>query len=407
MACDYKGQTAYLYRDIEKLRGHFLELSPVDKREINILCSDIRKFAGLSMPVTDIKGVRVHKKPSMHPSMFFSMIPAITRMSFYSGQTVGEYTGRFKSPLLRLMLGNIIGKDFCATGMIGTLATLASGDGGYPVGGSLGMASRMAEYFEKLGGRVIYKNMANRVLVKDGVARGIIVNGSKVEADAVIVTQDTRAAIDTMFENPINEPWAEKMRKNTRPMLDTFICLGIGEDLSDIPERVEFIPGRPFTCGGQPQEIIGICNYAGYKGYAPDGCSAITSIIVGDSYDFWKSCKENGTYQAEKEKMTASLIEILEEKYPKISGRVAVWDVATPLTYERYIHSYKGSWMSLMGKGSAPDRYPSKPEGIRNLYFASQRLMSPGGLPAAAVSGRRAVQYLCLDTDTVFQGCMD
>jgi len=57
-----------------------------------------------------------------------------------------------------------------------------------------------------------------------------------------------------------------------------------------------------------------------------------------------------------------------------------------------------------MGKGSKMESYPSKPESIKNVYFAGQRIMIPGGLPVAAETGRKAVQYLCRDTDTVFQG---
>lgn len=91
-------------------------------------------------------------------------------------------------------------------------------------------------------------------------------------------------------------------------------------------------------------------------------------------------------------------------KYPQTAGKIAVWDVATPLTYERYLGSYKGSWMTIMGKGQRQTNYPSKPESIQNVYFAGQRLVSPGGLPVALETGRRAVQYLCRDTDTVFQG---
>ena len=124
---------------------------------------------------------------------------------------------------------------------------------------------------------------------------------------------------------------------------------------------------------------------------------------MGDSYDFWKQCRENGTYEAEKQKVAESVIRALEQKYPSIEGKVTVWDVATPLTYERYLGSYKGSWMSVMKKGQANIQYSCKPQSIQNLYFAGQRLMTPGGCPVALSTGRTAVQHLCLDTDTVFQ----
>lgn len=355
------------------------------------------------MPIIDVKGVKVKNKSSIPVSMLFKMLPSMPHISFYAKQSVEEYSKRFKSPLLQLLFQNIIGSDFAASGMVLTLATLASGDGGYPEGGSLGMAVRMAKYFEKLGGTVKYGCKVDKVLVQDGIARGIIVNGSQVQSDSVIVTEDTLVAIDKLFDSPIHEQWAENMRKNTKPILDTFICTGIKADLSHLPERLEFIPDKPLMCGGVSQPVIGICNYAGYTGYAPQGCSTVTSIIMGNSYNYWKSCKENGTYYNEKQKLAEAFIDILAKKYPETAGKVEVWDVATPLTYERYLGSYKGSWMSKMNKGESYTSYPVKPENIQNVYFASQRLKSPGGLPTAVTSGRNAVQYLCKDTNTVFQ----
>lgn len=406
LAFDYQGRTVYLYRDVEKLRRHLLELSPEDAKEIDRLCRDIRKFSRMSMPLMDIKGVKVKKKSSPPLSALFDVLPALPRLSFYSNQTVKEYAGRFQSDAIRLMLENIIGPDYVASGMIFTLATLASGDGGYPEGGSLGMAKRMAESFERLGGTIQYGKTVGKIAVRNGAAHGVIVNGEVVEADAVIVTLDTLVAIDTLFEPPIREPWAERMRQTTKPMLGTFIGAGVEADLSGLPERVEFVPEKPLLCGGIPQTVVGINQYAGYKGYAPEGCTAVTSVIIGDSYDFWKRRKEDGTYNAEKERLAQAFLEILAEKYPQTAGKIAVWDVATPLTYERYLGSYKGSWMSMMKQGKNSGCYPSKPESVRNAYFAGQRLREPGGLPVALDSGRKAVQTLCRDVDAVFQGCI-
>ncbi|MFB0921584.1 MAG: NAD(P)/FAD-dependent oxidoreductase [Oscillospiraceae bacterium] len=406
LAFDYDGKTAYLYRDVEKLRRHFLELSPEDKKEIDSLCRDIKKFSKVSMPVTDIKGVKVKNKSSMPISSIIKMLPAIPRMSYYGKQSSAEYAARFKSPILRHFIENIIGPEYAATGLIFTLATLASGDGGYPLGGSLAMATRMAKNFVKLGGSIQYGKAVTKVSVQNGAANGVFIGGEFIPADAVIVTQDTLVAIDKLFDEPIHEPWAEKMRESTKPVLDTFICLGVEADLSGLPERIAFIPDVPVVCGGIQQPYVGLCNYAGYEGYAPEGCTAVTSIVSGDSYDYWKSCRENGTYQAEKERLANVFIDILAKKYPQTAGKVAVWDVATPLTYERYLGSYKGSWMTLMGKGEKQTNYPLKPESIQNVYFAGQRLVSPGGLPVALETGRRAVQYLCKDADTVFQGSL-
>ncbi len=403
VTAEYNGQRACLYRDIERLRKHFMELSPEDEKMTNSLCRDLKRFSNINMPVMDIKGVKAQEKSSMKFSAILKMLPAIPRMSFYANQSVKEYASRFKSPIIRLLLENIVGPEYSATAMIFTIATLVSGDGGYPAGGSLAMANRMAKYFGKIGGNIIYGNKVGKVIVENGIATGVIINEQEILADAVIVTLDTRVAIDTMFETPIAEPWAEDMRKNTKPLINTFISIGVEADLSDLPERFDFGLDEPIMCGNIVETGIRICNYAGYKGYAPEGSTSITSPILSDTYDFWKNCKENGTYAEEKEKLATAFIDMLARKFPQTAGKVAVWDIATPLTYERYLGSYKGSWMSVMNKGDKGTSYPSMPKSIKNVYFAGQRLQSPGGLPVALDTGRKAIQYLCRDTDTVFK----
>ena len=398
------GKRASLYRDIDMLKHHLTNLSPVDKQEIDRVCVDIKKFTRMQMPAIDLPKLKV-KYPAKFPlSKLFAMMPAMPRMKYYQNMSARELADRFQSKQIQNLLLNIIGEDYAASGVLFTIATLAAGDGGYPEGGSLAMAGRMAKYFESLGGTINYRTHVDQVLVEDGVTKGILVGGERVFGDAVILTQDTLSAIDTLFEEPIREPWAEKMRTETNPMLDVFVGIGVEVDCSDLPESCTFPTSEPIMIGNLTFKSLGYNNYAGVKGYAPEGCTTLTTALIGDSYEFWKQCRENGTYEAEKRKVAEAVVRELIRKYPKLEGKIAVWDVATPLTYERYLSSYKGSWMTLTKKGQGNVSYSGKPESIQNLYFAGQRLMSPGGLPVALMTGRTAVQYLCLDTDTVFQG---
>jgi len=400
------GIRASLFRNLDIMRAHFLMLSPCDHKEINKLCNDIKKFSKMQMPAMDLPKLKA-KYPSKFPmSMLFSMIPAISRMKYYQNLSARELGEKFKSPQIRELLTNMIGDDFNASAVLFTIATLVAGDGGYPVGGSIAMAERMAKYYQSLGGKIIYKTKVEKVIVKDGVAKGVIVNGEEITADAVIVTQDTLNAIDTLFDAPIHEPWAEEMRTKTIPVLNTFIGIGVESDLSDLPANLTFRATKPIKIGRIQYDNIGYNNYVGFSGYAPQGCTALTTALLGNSYDFWKQCREDGTYEEEKKKLAESIILELTMKYPQIADKIAVWDVATPLTYERYLGSYKGSWMTLTKKGQGNVQYSGKPESIADLYFAGQRLTTPGGLPVALMTGRTAVQYLCLDTDTVFQGEM-
>ena len=315
-----------------------------------------------------------------------------------------EYAERFEHPAIREILKAVVGNDYNASALIFTLACFASGDGGYPEGGSLGMALRMAKYYEDLGGKIKYGRRVQKVLVEDERAVGVVVNDEKILADAVVVTADTLSAIDNLFESPLHEPWMEKMRASTELAMNTFICLGVEADLSDLPENMLFLFDTPFLYAGKEINSVSINNYAAFKGYAPKGCTSITMALMGDTYDYWENAKTNGTYEKEKEQLADAIIERLSAKLPQIKDKVAVWDVATPLTYERYCGTYKGSWMTIMGRDYKTTAYPNTSENIANLYFAGQRLQPPGGLPVALATGRTAIQYLCKDTDSVFQG---
>lgn len=223
-----------------------------------------------------------------------------------------------------------------------TLACLASGDGGYPEGGSLSMALRMAKHYENLGGKIKYGKRVQKVLVKDGRAVGVVVNEEEILTDAVVVTADTLSAIDNLFDKPLHEPWMDKMRTNTKLAMNTFICLGIEADLSDLPENMLLFFDAPVSYAGNEINSVAINNYATFKGYAPKGCTSVTMALMGDTYDYWKNAKTKGIYEQEKKQLAATIIEKLSTKLPQIKDKVVVWDVATPLTYERYCGTYKG-----------------------------------------------------------------
>lgn len=401
---EFADKTVCLYRDLDRLEKHLIEVAPEDEKQIRQLVKDVRKFMKVDMPITDLKGVQVARKRTMGMRDMLAMLPAMPRMASYANQTARTFAERFQSPLLRTLFAGMVGEDMAATSLVFTLATLASGDGGYPLGGSLAMARRIAETLEGLGGTIEYRCPVERVAVEDGRAVGLVVNGERRTFDAVIVTQDLRVAVDALFDPPLAEEWAQRLRANVSPILDTFVSLGIRADLSDVPESVGFPVSDPVFCGGQRHDNLAINNYAAYEGYAPEGCTAVTLFMSGDTYDWWAARKADGTYDEEKRKLAEAIIAALSKKYPQIEGKVEVWDVATPLTYERYLHSYKGSWMSNMVPGEKMVSYPAKPEGIASVYFAGQRLVAPGGLPTAADTARTAIQHLCRDTGTVFQG---
>ncbi|MCP1111372.1 phytoene desaturase family protein [Ohessyouella blattaphilus] len=396
-----------LYRDPNRLQDHLLKISPVDQSAINTLIKDIKKFGNVSMPMVDIRGVKVKNRASMPPSLVLSMISALPRMSKLNSISIKDYVAQFQHPGIRKLLLSVIARDdYAATSLVFTLGGLAMGDSGYPTGGSLRMAQNMAQTFKSLGGKLETSQKVERIEVKDGKAVGVWVNGTLHKAEAILVTQDTLAATQSLFSTSLREPWIERMQREITPINNEFICLGVKADLGTRPSNMIFPLDPPLQVGAYSYDTIGCNSYAKYEGYAPVDRTSLTCIFGQDNYATWKTAKENGTYNDKKTELAKMVIDRLAHLLPETDGKIELWDVATPLTYERYCGSWHGSWMSVMKPGTKNQQYPCKPSTISNLYFAGQRLMIPGGMPVAAYTGRQAVQHLCRDAGLVFQSMM-
>ena len=260
----------------------------------------------------------------------------------------------------------------------------------------------MEQTFLSLGGKIEYRTQVDKVIVQDGVAKGVKTKNGELFADAVIVTQDTRAAVDNLFEEPLQDKWVLKMKQKVITEQNVFVCLGVKADLSHLPYACVIPLKEPLEYAGCKWNEIRINNYAKYKAHSPEGCTSITSLLIGDCYDFWKKVKADGTYKAKKDELGKLFVDAVAQVIPEVKENLEVIDVATPCTYERYCSSFEGSWMSVWKKGGSQDNYPQTLKSVKNVYFAGQRIMMPGGLPIAVYTGRRAVQLLCKDNHVEF-----
>lgn len=388
-----------------KIKKHLLAISPQDEKAIKQLIKDICALKTTAMPVMDIKGVKVKQKSSMPLSQLYGYMKAGRTMVKLSKLSIDEYVMRFKHKGIRQLLSAVVSMgDYSAMALLFTLGGLAANDSGYPKVGSLQLAQNMVNTFKSLGGTIEYNKKVDHVNISESKTNGVWIVDQLYPADAVIVTSDTLSAIDHLFTQPLQEAWMNKLRNEIKTINCTFISLGVKYDMSNLPENIVLSLKRPFMYYGKPYTSININNYSTFEGYAPKGCTAITTMFFDDTYDEWKQSSLDGFYQHKKAILAESIIQLLENEIPELKGKVEVWDVATPLTYERYCGAFRGSWMSVMKPRTNSQSYPSKSGHIRNLYFAGQRLMVPGGMPAAMMTSRTAVQYLCKDTDTIFQG---
>ena len=399
-AVEYKDQTINLYRDIERTAEHLSAVSPNDRQRLRRLVSEVKAFSNMHMPIFDIKGVKTLNPKRFRIGTLLKMLPAFSKIGRLNKMSCKDYTDQFEHPGIGRLL-KIVPDDYSAVSLIATLSTLNEGDGGYPEGGSLAIADRMVKTFEGLGGKLLLKTQVKKIIIENKKVTGVKLENETLDADAVIVTQETIAAAMRLFDIPLEEKWLTELRNNTQSAACVFVGVGIRTKIPQMPIPA-WKPEEPINYAGKTLTEIYFNNYAVYEGYAPAGCSTLTTALMGDTYDFWKKAQEEGRYEKEKRALADQISRVICGKYPQVEGNIEVIDIATPLTYERYTGAYHGSWMSVTGPGNKMKVYPAFIKNINGLYFAGHRLMPPGGLPVAASMGRQAAQMVCRQFDVMF-----
>lgn len=381
-----------LYRDLSRME---------DSRAMRRLRFHVRCFRHFHTPILDLPGLKCRYPRGFHPMEFVKMLPAVLLSPYLMTLSARKYLSRLEDEDLRNLFYAVVDPGINALSLIYTLSTFAAeGDSGYPEGGSLRMARNMADTFIGLGGEIRYRTPAACILENPEGGYLVKTASETLEADAVIVTLDARKAIDKLFPEPLQDKWARKMRKNLCTEHCMFLGLGVRASLSDYPRSMQVVFDPPLEAAGIRYPFLVVNNYSRDAAYAPEGCTVITALLGGPSYEYWKAAKADGTYKEKKQQVVEAFIQRISRFIPEMEGNVEVSDLATPLTYERYCDTFEGSymthWLPWTFVPNAPARYK------KGLYFAGQRTVYSGGLPPAACSGRTAAQHLCRDLGVEF-----
>jgi len=399
-AIESENQILYLYRNIDKTIKQLIAFSPKDKKKLNRLAKDVKIFGNVQMPVYDIKDLKAENPKRMEIGKMLKMMSALPALSRLNKISCKEYLEQFEHPDIKRLF-QTVPEEYSAISLIATLATFNIGDGGYPQGGSLEMTDRMAKTFESLGGKILLNTKVKKINVENGITTGVILENEKLPADAVIVTQETIAASQQLFDIPLDD-WVNELVKNTKLTVCTFISVGIKTELPGKPLPAWKL-NKPISYAGDTFSELSFFSYSGDGEHAPKGSTALTTIFLGDTYDFWKKAKEEGRYKEEKQALADQVESAICRKYPQAKGNIEVIDIATPLTYERYTGAYHGSWMSVLAAGEKLKSCPAYLKNASGVFFAGHRIRSPGGLPVAVFTGRQAAQMVCKHFDAVFK----
>jgi len=374
-----------LWRDLDRLTKELIGFAPEDRKALLSLRRHVQIIATYVVALQGFKDIlkRIFFLPAF--------VPLLWRLLRTSS---AQYIERFKNPYVKEMLTSILNPEQNALSLVGTLVGYVMGDNGFPVGGSRRLADNMERSVLQSGCRILYRTKVEKVCIEGGKVKGVMVNGTLQPADNVIVAMDTCTALRSLFDQPLQEKWAQKLVKGTDSEQCSLLSLGIKKDLSYLPSTLRIHLKEPVQVAGREYTTLWVYHYSNQDGFAPEGCSSLTILFQGDTFDYWKQAQEDGTYQAKKQAFIDEIKRLLVKYLPEVEGCIVVTDLATPVTYERYCNCYRGGYMGIWHEKQNPFHVPVKSRSVRGLHFAGMRTLMSGGMPISVQSGYKAAKSL-------------
>ncbi|MBL7765882.1 MAG: NAD(P)/FAD-dependent oxidoreductase [Chitinophagaceae bacterium] len=407
----YGNKVFHMYNDLNRLRDYMLDLSPEDEKVINRFVQDIRAIQAFDLPP------KMDKLP---------MIPSIVRgikMSRYlkflfilnKQRKVTNYdlAAKFKSPFLREAFELLYdGQKFKMLIFNFPQAVFDKKSAGYPIGGSLAWAQKLAEKYTSLGGTIHYNTPVHKILTENNQTTGLLVRNKVVHpCDAVLSTADW---YKTVFEYLEGKYVNDKLLKlKDGKIMDVYysillVSFGLKKDYKEYPHFFRFPLDKKLESPcGTSWERLETHFYHYDPTLAPAGKTVMACSFYTTNGQYWIDLRKNDRvkYRETKAKFVNDLIDRLEVKYPGIREDIEVTDFATPATVLRYTNNWQGSAQGwLPGDNiiaSSPVKF--KLPGLKKFFYASHWGRPGGGIPVAINQGRDVAKLICKEFKKEFK----
>ncbi len=392
-----EGTLFHDYYDLQRLESHMRHLAPVDGRMIRDYVDGIRATAK-----SDAMGqVMVGSRQDL-----LKAVPGLLRSWRWMGSSMAQYGKRFRDPFMRRAMPLLVYSN-PSIPVILHLIRHAYGLGGtlqWPAGGALKFAQSIAQRYASLGGSLHLRSKVTKILTEEGKANGIqLADGSRHAADIVISNADGRRTIQDMLENRFTD---DSVRQTCTPATDEMpfavqLFLGVNRDLSHEPSSMIMLLGEPVTLADHECREVEMQLYGFDPSMAPAG-KGVIKLDLTSRYSYWKRLAGSREgYAAAKQELADCVIDLLQQRYfAGLRQQVEVVDVATPLTWERFLGGSMGLGLYPNRKMSFATGMLNNPmtstlPGLRDFYFAGTWATNAGALFMNAQSGKRVVEAIC------------
>ncbi|MEQ8996791.1 MAG: NAD(P)/FAD-dependent oxidoreductase [Coleofasciculus sp. B1-GNL1-01] len=268
----------------------------------------------------------------------------------------------------------------------------------YPVGGSGALVEALVRGLKKHGGQLRLNAHIEQVLVENNRAVGVrLRGGEEIRARQGVVSN--ASVWDTLKLIPDDAvPKAFRQSRQATPTCESFMHLHLGIDAQGLRSDLacHHIVVNDWDKGvSAPQNVVLISIPSILDpSLAPPGKHTIHVYTPGNEpYELWQGLdRHSEDYLQQKQVRSQVMWQALERIIPDVRSRCDLTLVGTPLTHERFLRRYRGSYGPAIPAGVG--FFPGVGTPLPGLYCCGDSTFPGIGLPAVAASGMIAANTL-------------
>jgi len=386
------------YADITKLEEEMLRIAPEDKTAIKKFINGVKHYMHVHIPT---------KKPLDMMNIFelasfgIKFLPMAFDFKRFKHISAEEYSHNFKNDDLSSVFRRFVEPDYNIHSFFYICQAFAKKDAGIVEGGSLKMMRRISDKFVAMGGKLHLNAPVKKILIKDNVALGILLeSGERINANYVVCSTDIHHALFELLEGQyLDKDWNNKFENKHAYLIKSSILLSYKTkaNLSKQPRMADYVVPKYDFLGSEITHFS-IRNFAFDKSFISEEGSTLMSVLLPaneKSYEYLSSLTKE-EYRKIKWEKALDFSKLVYKKMGLEPREMPLIDVCTPCTFERYCNAYHGAYMAFVTtKNSHGLMRPGIIKGLKNFVVGGQWIMPPGGLPVAIFSGKHAAMRIC------------
>jgi len=274
-----------------------------------------------------------------------------------------------------------------------------------PIGGSNSIVDALVRGIEKLGGEIFCNTAVEEIIVEDGKATGVrLSKGRIIRAKKAVISNlsvwdlyGSGIVDQTLFPDSLVK---ERM---ATPVGKSFMHLHLGfraskAELQALQAHYMYIDDWAIGIEGEDNAALLSIPSVHDDSLAPEGYGVLHIYTPAtEEFDRWEGLdRKSEEYKFLKEERSQYLWNVLEKIIPDIHERVVVSQVGTPLTHQRFLNRYKGSYGPAIRAGEASFPFPGTP--VDGLLVCGDSTFPGIGVPAVAGSGILAANSVSWDS---------